>query len=213
MKEGCVFFIQQIGSRERLEEYYGQSVDELREEFWDPIREQIISQRMETQITRNVSVTPSEVRAYFESMPDDEIPMVESELSLAKIMIEPPLEVEEVQAVKERLEGYRQRILDGENFRTLAILYSDDPGSARQGGELGFVSRGELHPEFEAVAFSLEPGEVSGIVETRSGYHIIQPIERRGEEVNVRHLLLRPQVSPEVEQATKTSLTVFEPPS
>ncbi len=200
------FFIQQIGSRDRLEEYYGQSVDELRQEFWDPIREQIISQRMESQITRNVSVTPSEVRTYFESLSEDEIPMVESELSLAKIMIEPSVQAEEVQAVKERLEGYRQRILDGENFRTLAILYSDDPGTARQGGELGFVRRGELHPEFEAVAFSLEPGEVSGIVETRSGYHIIQPIERRGEEVNVRHLLLRPQVSPEKEQETKNKL-------
>ncbi len=200
------FFIQQIGSRERLEEYYGQTVDELREEFWDPIREQMISQRMESQITRNVSVTPSEVRAFFEALSDDDIPMVESELSLAKIMIEPYVEAEEVQQVKERLEGYRQRIIDGENFRTLAILYSDDPGTARRGGELGFVRRGELHPEFEAVAFSLEPGEVSGIVETRSGYHIIQPIERRGEEVNVRHLLLRPQVSPEVEQETINKL-------
>ncbi len=200
------FFIEQIGSRDRLEEYYGQSVDELREEFWDPIKEQIISQRMESQITRNVSVTPSEVRAYFESLSEDEIPMVESELSLAKIIIEPAVQAEEVEAVKERLEGYRQRILDGENFRTLAILYSDDPGTARQGGELGFVRRGELHPEFEAVAFSLEPGDVSGVVETRSGYHIIQPIERRGEEVNVRHLLLRPQVSPEVEQQTKNKL-------
>lgn len=200
------FFIQQIGSRERLEEYYGQSVDELREEFWDPIREQMISQRMESQITRNVSVTPSEVRTFFESLSEDEIPMVESELALAKIVIEPTLQVEEVEAVKERLEGYRQRIIEGENFRTLAILYSDDPGTARQGGELGFVRRGELHPEFEAVAFSLEPGEVSGIVETRSGYHIIQPIERRGEEVNVRHLLLRPQVSPEVEQETINKL-------
>ena len=200
------FFIQQIGSRERLEEYYGQTIDELREEFWDPIEEQIISQRMESRITRNVSVTPSEVKAYFESLSEDEIPMVESELSLAKIMIEPPVRAEEVDAVKERLEAYRQRILDGESFRTLAIMYSDDTESARRGGELGFVRRGELHPEFEAVAFSLEPGQVSEIVETRSGYHIIKPIERRGEEVNVRHLLLRPQVSPEVEEQTKNKL-------
>ncbi len=200
------FFIQQIGSRERLEEYYGQTIDELREEFWDPIKEQIISQRMESQITQNVSVTPSEVKAYFESLSEDDVPMVESELSLAKIMIEPEIDEDEIEEVKERLESFRQRILEGESFRTLAIMYSDDTGSARRGGELGFVRRGDLHPEFEAVAFSLEPGEVSEIVETRSGYHIIKPIERRGEEVNVRHLLLRPQVSPEVEQQTKNKL-------
>ncbi len=200
------FFIQQIGSRERLEEYYGQTVDELREEFWDPIKEQIISQRMEGKITRNLTITPSGVQEFFNSLSEDEIPIVDSELSLAKIMIEPPVEAEEVQAVIERLEGYRQRILEGESFRTLAIMYSDDAGSARRGGELGFVRRGELHPEFEAVAFSLEPGQVSEVVETRSGYHIIKPIERRGEEVNVRHLLLRPQVSPQVEERTKNKL-------
>ena len=200
------FFIQQIGSRERLEEYYGQSVDELREEFWDPIKEQIISQRMESKITQNLTITPSEVQEFFNSLSEDEIPIVESELSLAKIMIEPPIEDEEIDAVIERLEGFRQRILEGESFRTLAIMYSDDAGSARRGGELGFVRRGELHPEFEAVAFSLEPGEVSEVVETRSGYHIIKPIERRGEEVNVRHLLLRPQISPEVEAQTQSKL-------
>jgi len=200
------FFIQQIGSRERLEEYYGKSVEELREEFWDPIREQLISQRMESEITRNVTVTPSEVREYFDNLPEDDIPMVESEMSLAKIMIEPAVEQEEIDAVIERLQGFRQRIMDGESFRTLAILYSDDAASARRGGELGFYSRGDLHPEFEAVAFNLHPGEVSDIVETRSGFHIIEQIERRGEQVNVRHLLLRPQVSIEVEQQTRNKL-------
>ncbi len=200
------FFIQQIGSRERLEEYYGRSVEELREEFWDPIREQLISQRMESEITKNVTVTPSEVKAFFDNLSEDEIPMVESEMMLAKILIEPEIEQEEIDEVVERLEGFRQRILDGENFRTLAILYSDDPGSARRGGELGFYSRGDLHPEFEAVAFSLRPGEVSEIVETKSGYHIIELIERRGEQINVRHILMRPQVSPEVEQQTRSKL-------
>lgn len=200
------FFIQQIGSRERLEEYYGRSVEELREEFWDPIKEQLISQRMESKITQNVTVTPSEVKAFFDNLSEEEIPMVESEMALAKILIEPEIEQEEIDEVVERLEGFRQRIIDGESFRTLAILYSDDPGSARRGGELGFYSRGDLHPEFEAVAFSLRPGEVSEIVETRSGYHIIELIERRGEQINVRHLLLRPKVSPEVEQQTRSKL-------
>ncbi len=200
------FFIRQIGSRERLEEYYGKTVEELREEFWDPIREQLVSQRMESEITRNVVVTPSEVRSFFERLPEDEIPMVESEMVLAKILIEPPVEQKEIDEVVERLEGFRQRILDGESFRTLAIMYSEDPGSARRGGELGFYSRGDLHPEFEAVAFSLRPGEISEIVETRSGYHIIELIERRGEQINVRHLLLRPKLSPEVEQQTRNKL-------
>ncbi len=200
------FFIQQIGSRERLEEYYGKSLDELRDEFRDPIREQLISRMMESQITRNVSVTPSEVRAFFESLSEDEIPMVESEMAMSKILIEPAIQDFEIQAVKDRLEGFRQRILDGESFNTLAILYSDDAGSARRGGELGFYQRGDLHPEFEAVAFNLRPGEVSEIVETRSGFHIIQLIERRGEQVNARHLLLQPKVSPEVEAETRSKL-------
>lgn len=200
------FFIQQIGSRERLEEYYGKSIDELREEFREPIREQQISRRMEAEITRNVTVTPSEVRAFFESLPEDEIPMVESEMTLSKILIEPAIPEEEITALKERLEGFRQRILAGESFNTLAILYSDDTGSARRGGELGFYGRGDLHPEFEAVAFSLRPGELSEIVETRSGYHIIQLIERRGEQVNARHLLLQPKASPETERQTRNKL-------
>ena len=200
------FFIQQIGSRERLEEYYGRTVEELREEFREPIREQEISRRMEAQVTRNVTITPSEVREFFINIPEDSIPMVESEMQLAKIFIEPTISQAEKDMIKERLEGFRQRVLDGESFRTLAILYSEDPGSARNGGELGFYSRGDLHPEFEAVAFSLRPGEVSDIVETRSGYHIIQLISRRGELVNVRHILLQPKVSPELEQETRNKL-------
>lgn len=200
------FFIQQIGSRERLEEYYGKSIDELRDEFRDPIREQLISRMMESQITRNVSVTPSEVRSFFESLSEDEIPMVESEMAMSKILFEPVIQDFEIQAVKDRLEGFRQRILAGDSFNTLAILYSDDAGSARRGGELGFYGRGDLHPEFEAVAFSLRPGEVSEIVETRSGFHVIQLIERRGEQINVRHILLQPKASPEVEQETRSKL-------
>ncbi len=189
------FFIQQIGSRERLEEYYGKTLNELREEFFEPIREQALSQRMEAQITQHVKITPSEVQAFFRSLPEGDIPMVESELSLAQIVIEPPIDAAEVEAIKDRLDGFRQRILEGENFRTLAIMYSEDPGSARNGGELGFYSRGELYPEFEAVAFGLRPGEISEIVETQAGYHILQLIARRGEQVNVRHILLQPKIS------------------
>jgi peptidyl-prolyl cis-trans isomerase SurA len=190
------FFIQQIGSRERLEAYYGKTIDELKDEFRELIREQELSQRMEAKITENIHVTPSEVRRFFNNIPADSIPMVESEWVLAKIVKNPPVRQEEINLVKERLEEFRQRVLQGESFSTLAILYSEDPGSARRGGELGFYGRGDLYPEFEAIAFGLRPGEVSDIVETQAGYHIIQMIERRGEQVNVRHILLLAKVSP-----------------
>lgn len=200
------FFIQQIGSRERLEAYYGKSIEELKEEFRDIVREQEISQRMEMKITENINVTPSEVRRFFFSLHPDSIPMVESELEMAKIVLNPPVSKEEKDLVKDRLEGFRNRVLQGESFSTLAIMYSEDPGSARRGGELGFHGRGELFSEFEAVAFSLRPGEVSEIVETEAGFHIIQMIERRGERFNVRHILLQTKVSPSDLQKARNEL-------
>ena len=191
------FFIQQIGSREQLEAYYGKSIEELKDEFRPLVREQEMSQMMESKITRNVRVTPSEVRAFYNDIPEDEIPTVESEIEMAQIVIKPPVDPEEIADTKRRLNEIRDRILGGESFNTMAILYSDDPGSARRGGELGFYSRGELFPEFEATAFSLRPGEVSEIIETQAGFHIIQLIERRGEQINVRHILMQPKISPD----------------
>lgn len=190
------FFISQIGSREKLEAYYGKTVDELKEEFRDIVREQELGQQMEAKITRNVAVTPSEVRTFFNRIPEDSIPMVESEIVMGQIVKMPPVQPEEIANIKSRLEEFRQRVINGDNFNTLAILYSEDPGSARRGGELGFFGRGELYPEFEATAFSLRPGELSEIIETQAGYHIIQMIERRGEQFNVRHILMQPKVSP-----------------
>ena len=191
------FFIQQIGSRERLEAYYGMSIDEIKDDFRDMVKEQILSQMMEQDIGQNIRVSPSEVRAFYNKLPEDSIPIVEMELQLAHIVKEPPIRDEEIERIKSSLNEYRERVLKGERFNTLAILYSDDAGSARRGGELGFYSRGELFPEFEAVAFSLKPGEVSEIVETQAGYHIVQMIERRGEQVNVRHILIQPKVMPQ----------------
>jgi peptidyl-prolyl cis-trans isomerase SurA len=190
------FFIQQIGSREQLEAYYGKSIEELKDEFRPLIREQELSQMMEAQITRNIRVTPSEVRSFFNNLHPDSIPTVESETELAHIVIKPPVEQEELAETKRRLNEIRERIIQGESFRTMAILYSEDPGSARRGGELGFYGRGDLYPEFEATAFGLRPGEISEIIETQAGYHIIQMIERRGEQINVRHILMQPKISP-----------------
>jgi peptidyl-prolyl cis-trans isomerase SurA len=190
------FFIQQIGSREQLEAYYGKTIDELKDEFRPLVREQELSQRMEAEITSNVRITPAEVRRFFNNLPPDSIPMVESEMELAHIVIKPEVDPEEIAEVKRRLGEIRERVLKGESFSTMAILYSEDPGSARKGGELGFYSRGELYPEFEATAFGLRPGEISDIIETQAGYHFIQMIERRGEQINVRHILMMPKIAP-----------------
>jgi peptidyl-prolyl cis-trans isomerase SurA len=200
------FFIQQIGSREQLEAYYGKTIDELKDEFRPLVREQELSQRMDAQITKNVRITPAEVRRYFRNLPADSIPMVESEVELSQIVIMPKIDPEERADVKRRLEDIRQRVIRGESFSTMAILYSEDPGSARKGGELGFYGRGELYPEFEATAFGLRPGEISDIIETQAGYHFLQMIERRGEQINVRHILIMPKVAPSQLAAARSRL-------
>jgi peptidyl-prolyl cis-trans isomerase SurA len=144
----------------------------------------------------NVTVTPSEIRSFYRSIPKDSLPLIKTEYKIAEIVKMPPINIEEKLRVKEQLLDLRKRILKGENFSTMAVLYSQDPGSASKGGELGFYGRGQLYHEFEAVAYKLKEGEVSNIVETEAGYHIIQLIERKGDYVNVRHILLIPKVSP-----------------
>jgi peptidyl-prolyl cis-trans isomerase SurA len=190
------YFIMQLGSKEKLEEFYGKSVLEMKKEFRDAIRDQELVKKVEGEITFNVTVTPSEIKSFYKNIPTDSIPLINSEVEIEQIVKIPPVSMEQKVAVKEKLRDLRRRILDGENFATLAILYSEDPGSASNGGELGFYGRGELYPEFEAVAFKLKEGEISDIVETKAGYHIIQMIERKSDFVNVRHILLmaRPSV-------------------
>ena len=189
-------FINQFGSQEKLEQYYNKSITEIKSELFNVIKEQLLAQQVQQQIISEVSVTPSEVKSYFRSLPKDSIPQIKTEYVIQQLVKNPPISVEERIRVKEELLELRKRILKGENFSTLAILYSEDPGSAKKGGELGFYGRGQLYPEFEAIAFKLKEGEVSDIVETEAGYHIIQMIERKGDYVNVRHILLIPKVSP-----------------
>ncbi|MBN1337985.1 MAG: peptidylprolyl isomerase [Bacteroidales bacterium] len=190
------YFIGQFGSQEKFEEFYEKSVIEFKEEFRDQVREQIMVETVQGKITENIKITPSEVREFYKTIPDDSIPFINSEIEIAQIVKMPKVSSDEKNRVMEKLNELRARILKGESFATLAILYSEDPGSARNGGELGLHGRGELYPEFEAVAFRLQKEEVSDIVETKAGYHILQLIERRGEFVNIRHILLRPKVSP-----------------
>jgi len=190
------YFIQQFGSKEKLEEYYEKSVDEFKEEMREVVKKQLIQQQVQAEIVSSVGITPKEVKSYYKEIPQDSLPLINTEYHVAELVKEPAITEAEKLAVKERLLELRSRILKGESFATLAILYSEDPGSAKKGGELGMYGRGELYPEFEDVAFNLNDGEISGIVETEAGFHIIQMIENQKDFVNVRHVLLRPKISP-----------------
>ncbi len=189
-------FIQQFGSQDKMEQYYGKSLSEIKKELHDIVKEQLLAQQVQNNIISTVNVTPSEIKAFYKSIPEDSIPMIKTEYQVCEIVKKPPVSVEEKLRIKDQLMDLRKRILAGENFSTMAILYSEDPGSAKKGGELGFYGRGQLYPEFEAVAFKLKEGEISNVLETEAGYHIIQMIERKGDYVNVRHILLIPKVSP-----------------
>ncbi|MGB0805709.1 MAG: peptidylprolyl isomerase [Salibacteraceae bacterium] len=189
------YFVQQIGSEKKLEEFYGKSIPAIRDEFHDLIQEQMLIQQMQGSITADVDISPKEVKVFFNKIPEDSLPFVNSEVVVEHIVIDPVISEEEKKRTQEKLEGFRQRILQGEDFGTLAFLYSQDPGSARKNGELGFMKRGALVKEFAAVAFSIQPGQVSEVFETEYGFHIVQLIERRGQQANVRHILLKPSIS------------------
>lgn len=189
-------YISMIGSPEKFEEYYQKTIIEFKEELREQVRELIRVETVQQTITSDVNITPSEVRSFFRKIPSDSLPLINSEVEMAQVVKLPPINYEETEKVKNKLREFRLRVINGESFATLAILYSEDPGSAKNGGELGLFGRGEMFPAFEASAFTLKSGEVSDIVETEAGYHILQLIERRGEYVNVRHILIRPKVSP-----------------
>ncbi|NOY51334.1 MAG: peptidylprolyl isomerase [Chlorobi bacterium] len=196
MERRLQMFITQFGTQEKMEAYYNKTIPEIKKELHDIIKEQMIAQKVQGDIVADVTVTPSEIRSYFKSIPEDSIPQIPTEYQIAQIVKNPPISIGEKIRVKEKLLDLRSRILKGESFSTMAILYSEDPGSAKKGGELGFYGRGQLYPEFEAIAFKLKEGEISNIVESEAGYHIIQMIERKGDYINVRHILLIPKVSP-----------------
>jgi len=189
-------YISLFGSQEKFEEFYQKSIFDFKEELREQVKELMLVERVQQTITEDVNITPSEVKSFFKDIPQDSLPFINSEVEMLQIVKMPPINPEEVERVKNKLNELRYRILNGENFATLAILYSEDPGSAKNGGELGMYSRGDLYPEFEAVAFNLKDDKVSELVETEAGFHIIQLIQRRGEFINVRHILIRTKVSP-----------------
>lgn len=191
------YWIEAVGSREKLEEYKKKSLSEIRNELHDALKDRMLTQKMRQKLVEDVKVTPAEVRRYFSNLPQDSLPFVPTEVEVEILTQTPVIEIEEINRVKDELRDFTDRINKGESsFSTLARLYSEDPGTARRGGELDYTGRAMLDPAFASVAFSLtDPKKVSKIVESEFGYHIIQLIDKRGDKVKVRHILLKPQVS------------------
>lgn len=191
------YYISQIGSREKMEEYFRKSTAEIREELMTTVRNQMIIQQLQGKLTEHIKPTPAEVRRFYNTLPQDSIPVVPAHVEVQIITMEPPIPKEETDRIKTRLRDYQERVNNGTaDFAMLARLYSEDTESAKRGGELGLLGKGQLVEAFADVAFNLtDPKKVSRIVETEYGYHIIQLIERKGERVNCRHILLRPRVS------------------
>jgi peptidyl-prolyl cis-trans isomerase SurA len=186
------YLASQVGGTERLEQYYNKSIKQLRDELRRTVRNQMVSEKMQREITEKVTVTPREVRRYFNQIPADSLPYFSSEVELSHIVKYAQVSRTQKQAARQKLETLRERILAGEDFATLAREHSEDPGSAEAGGELGFFKKKELVPEYEAAAMRLEPGQMSNVVESMFGFHLIQLIERKGQEFNSRHILIKP---------------------
>ncbi|MDY5126400.1 MAG: peptidylprolyl isomerase [Prevotella sp.] len=202
------FWISQAGSKEKLEEYKKASVTQLRTELHDVVRDRMLAQRMKMKLVEDVTATPSDVRRYFKDLPADSIPFVPTQVEVQILTQTPKIPIEEINRVKDELRDFTERIQSGESsFSTLARLYSEDPGSARRGGELDFAGRTTFDPAFAAVAFNLtDPKKVSKIVESEFGFHIIQLMEKRGDKIKVRHILKTAQVPDEAVEASLARL-------
>lgn len=191
------WLIDQIGSKEKLEEYYNKTATQIREMLRESIRDGLTVQKMQQKLVGDIKITPSDVRRYFKNLPQDSIPFIPTQVEVQIITQEPKIPQEEKDRIKAKLREFTDRVNKGEiSFSTLASLYSEDEGTRRKGGELGFMGKGELVPEYANVAFNLrDPNKVSKIVESEFGYHIIQLIEKRGDRINTRHILLKPRVN------------------
>ena len=200
--------VNQFGSREKMEEYYGKTSTQIREQLRETVRDRMVMERMQESIFGDIKLTPSEVRRGFGKMRVEEIPFVPTQVEVQIITQQPEIPIEEIERVKAELRSYAERVNNGEaQFSTLAVFYSQDYESARRGGELDFFGRGEMVPEFSNVAFNLtDPNKVSKIVETEFGFHIIQLIEKRGDRMRARHILRKPEVSAESMQASLEKL-------
>jgi len=190
-------YIQMIGSKEKMEEYFNKTATQIREAMRENVKNGLTVQKMQQKLIGDIKITPAEVRRYFKDLPQDSIPYIPTQVEVQIITSQPKIPLDEIEDVKRRLREYTDRVNKGEmDFSTLALLYSEDKGSAMRGGEIGFKGRGELVPEYANVAFNLQdPKKVSKIVESEFGFHIIQLIEKRGDRINTRHILLKPKVN------------------
>ena len=202
------YFISQIGSKEKIEEYFNKSISKIKEEMSNTVRDQLLMQQMQQHIVSSVRITPQDVKRFYEKMPKDSIPNIPETVEVQIIGLYPEVTAAEEERVKSQLRDFREKIESGSyQFSTLAILYSEDRGSALQGGELGFMTKGKLVPEFANMAFSLyDKNKVSRIVKTEFGYHIIQLIERKNDQVNCRHILLIPKIGLKEKQDASNKL-------
>lgn len=195
--------VQRMGGQERLEQFLQKSVLQYKDEMRPDVKEGLIAQKMQNKITENTTVTPLEVKKYFNSYPKDSLPDISAEVEVGEIVFRPKLTKAEKQKYWDKLEAIRLRIKSGEDFGFLAKTYSEDPGSASEGGDYGFIDRQTMVKEFTAWAFKLKAGEMSPVFETDYGYHILQVLERRGEQAHVRHILITPQTTVQSLERTK----------
>ncbi|MDR1227360.1 MAG: peptidylprolyl isomerase [Prevotellaceae bacterium] len=194
------FFTTQLGGAPEVEKYFGKPMYQIREDLKVYVTEKNLTQQMQQKIVKDVYVTPNDVTVFYRSQAADSLPIIPEQFVIQQIARYPPSGSEARFQVREKLLELRERVLNGEKFATLAILYSEDPGSAKRGGELGLRSRDELVKQFSDVAFSLKPGQVSQIVETEFGFHVIQLIEKKGDQANLRHILMKPKFSSETQR-------------
>jgi len=193
------YYIQYIGSLEEMENYFKKSIYEMKDDLRKRMFDEKLADKMQHEITSNVKITPSEVRSFYNRLPKDSIPLINGQAEVAQIVMYPPYSDEAISDVREKLLDMRRRIVAGESsFRAQAVLYSEDPGTSVNGGEMPFMSKAELDPDFAKAAWALKnSGDVSRIVESKFGFHIIQLIEKRGDQVKCRHILLKPKPNPE----------------
>ena len=204
---------QMNGDEEFFAEYYGAGVAEMKARYREDQRQQILAERMQMKLINSVTITPDEVQQFYDMIPKDSLPYLDSEVELGELVLKPQVNDEQKRIAKEKLEGIAQKIISGEeSFEAMALKYSMDPGSAARGGDLGFAKRGSYVPEFEAAVFSLGEGELSEIVETEYGFHFIKQLERRGNNVRARHILIKPDLTETDLAKARTKLDSIKKP-
>lgn len=211
IEERIRYFARQFGGEKALEEFYGKPISEIKAGNREKIKNQQLMDEMKRKIIKDIKITPSDVKQFYNSLDKDSLPLFSAEVEVAQIIIEPKVSKVAKQIAYEKIADLRRRIVEnGEKFSTLALMYSDDKASASQGGDLGFFSRGQMVPEFEAAAFKTKPDSVSKIIETKYGYHILQVISRKGDEVHARHILITPKTySSDIELSRRLADSIY----